>query len=92
MFKKMYRHSDFIGAQISPPNIITVITKDGVETYTSNTEVFRSEATLDKTAKELKGTTRGKDKIARLFIEPTVVRKGRFTITLYDPLSYSSVG
>lgn len=85
MFRRMYRHPDFIGAQISPPNNITVITKNGVEQYTSNTEVFRSEATLDKTTKELKGTSRGKDKIARLFVEPTVVRKGRFTITLYDP-------
>ena len=85
MFRRMYRHPDVIGAQISPPNNITVIMKNGVEQYTSNTEVFRSEATLDKTTKELKGTSRGKDKIARLFIEPTVVRKGRFTITLYDP-------
>jgi len=84
MFKKMYRHQDFIGAQISPPNNITVITKNGVEHYTSNTEVFKSEATLDKTTKELKGTTRGKDKIRELFIEPTVRTKGRFTVTMYE--------
>ena len=84
MFRKLYKDPKFIGAQTSPPNIVTVIMEDGIETYTVNDNTFRSEATLDKQNKELKGTWLGKEKISQLFFEPVVGAKGRFVVTLYE--------
>jgi hypothetical protein len=55
-----------------------------VEQYTTQEFMFKSEATIDKQSKEVKGTTRGKDKIIQLFIEPTIRKKGRFTVTMYE--------
>jgi hypothetical protein len=57
--------------------------EDGIEYYESNI-IFRSEATIDKQSKEVKGTVRGKEKITQLFVEPTVKQKGRFTVTQYE--------
>ena len=83
MFSHLYRDPRFVGAPISPPNTVTVIMEDGIEYYESNV-VFRSEATIDKQSKEVKGTVRGKEKITQLFVEPVTRQKGRFTITQYD--------
>ena len=60
-----------------------VITEDGIEYYKSNV-LFRSTATIDKLSKEVKGTTRGKEKITQLFVVPTTRQKGRFTVTEYE--------
>ena len=58
----MYKDPKFIGAQITPPNNVIVITEDGVENYTVEKQYFRSEALIDKQMKLLKGTDRGKNK------------------------------
>ena len=83
MFSHLYKDPKFVGATTSPPNTVMVIMEDGIEYYESNV-VFRSEATIDKQMKEVKGTARGKEKITQLFVEPTVKQKGRFTVTEYD--------
>ena len=80
----MYKDPNFIGAQTIPPNDVVVITKDGIEYHKVEGVVFRSEASIDKESKELKGTSHGKDKIKQLFIEPTIKQKGRFTVTMYE--------
>mgnify|MGYP003966906369 FL=1 len=80
----MYKDPKFIGAQISPPNNVIVITEDGVENYTVEKQYFRSEALIDKQMKLLKGTDRGKNKLRELFLEPRVEQKGRFTVTVYE--------
>jgi len=72
-----------VGATTSPPNTVMVIMEDGIEYYESNI-IFRSEATIDKHMKQVKGTVRGKEKITQLFVEPTVKQKGRFTVTQYE--------
>ena len=84
MFREMFKDPKFVGAQTSPPNNVVVVTEDGVEQYTTQEFVFKSEATIDKQSKEVKGTTRGKEKIVQLFIEPTIRKKGRFTVTMYE--------
>ena len=84
MFREMFKDPKFVGAQTSPPNNVVVVTEDGVEQYTTQEFMFKSEATIDKQSKEVKGTTRGKDKIIQLFIEPTTRKKGRFTVTMYE--------
>jgi hypothetical protein len=84
MFRAMYKDPKFIGAQISPPNNVIVITEDGVENYTVEKQDFRSEALIDKQMKLLKGTDRGKIKLRELFLEPRVEQKGRFTVTVYE--------
>ena len=84
MFRAMYKDPKFIGAQISPPNNVIVITEDGVENYTVEKQYFRSEALIDKQMKLLKGTDRGKNKLRELFLEPRVEQKGRFTVTVYE--------
>jgi|TARA_Y100000385_G_scaffold52355_2_gene49517 hypothetical protein len=84
MFREMFKDPKFVGAQTSPPNNVIVVTEDGVEQYTTQEFMFKSEATIDKQSKEVKGTTRGKDKIIQLFIEPTIRKKGRFTVTMYE--------
>ena len=83
MFRELYKQSKFVGAQVSPPNRVTVIMEDGIEYYTSNV-TFRSEATIDKQSKQVKGTPRGKEKITQLFVVPTTRQKGRFTVTEYE--------
>jgi len=83
MFRELYKQSKFVGAQVSPPNHVTVIMDDGIEYYTSNV-TFRSMATIDKLSKEVKGTPRGKEKITQLFVVPTTRQKGRFTVTEYE--------
>lgn len=80
----MYKDPKFIGAQITPPNNVIVITEDGVENYTVEKQDFRSEALIDKQMKLLKGTDRGKNKLRELFLEPRVEQKGRFTVTVYE--------
>jgi hypothetical protein len=84
MFRAMYKDPKFIGAQITPPNNVIVITEDGVENYTVEKQYFRSEALIDKQMKLLKGTDRGKIKLRELFLEPRVEQKGRFTVTVYE--------
>lgn len=84
MFRAMYKDPKFIGAQITPPNNVTVITEDGIENYTVEKQYFRSEALIDKQMKLLKGTDRGKNKLRELFLEPKVEQKGRFTVTVYE--------
>lgn len=84
MFRAMYKDSKFIGAQITPPNNVIVITEDGIENYTAENQYFRSEALIDKQMKLLKGTDRGKNKLRELFLEPKVEQKGRFTVTVYE--------
>ena len=84
MFREMFKDPKFVGAQTSPPNNVVVVTEDGVEQYTTQEFMFKSEATIDKQSKEVKGTTRGKDKIIQLFIEQTIRKKGRFTVTMYE--------
>tara|TARA_B110000483_G_scaffold39715_1_gene49181 strand:- start:23 stop:280 length:258 start_codon:yes stop_codon:yes gene_type:complete len=84
MFRAMYKDPKFIGAQITPPNNVIVITEDGVENYTVEKQYFRSEALIDKQMKLLKGTDRGKVKLRELFLEPKVEQKGRFTVTVYE--------
>ena len=83
MFSHLYKNPKFVGATTSPPNTVMVIMEDGIEYYESNI-IFRSEATIDKHMKEVKGTVRGKEKITQLFVEPTVKQKGRFTVTQYE--------
>ena len=83
MFRELYKQSKFVGAQVSPPNRVTVIMEDGIEYYTSNI-TFRSTATIDKLSKAVKGTPRGKEKITQLFVVPTTRQKGRFTVTEYE--------
>lgn len=80
----MYKDPKFIGAQITPPNDVIVITEDGVENYTVEKQYFRSEALIDKQMKLLKGTDRGKNKLRELFLEPRIEQKGRFTVTVYE--------
>ena len=92
MFREMFKDPKFVGAQTSPPNNVIVVTEDGVEQYTTQEFVFKSEAIIDKQSKEVKGTPRGKEKIVQLFIEPTIRKKGRFTVTMYEFWSNSSVG
>ena len=84
MFRAMYKDPKFIGAQITPPNNVIVITEDGVENYTVEKQYFRSEALIDKQMKLLKGTDRGKNKLRELFFEPRIEQKGRFTVTVYE--------
>jgi hypothetical protein len=84
MFRAMYKDPKFIGAQITPPNNVIVITEDGVENYTVEKQDFRSEALIDKQMKLLKGTDRGKNKLRELFLEPRIEQKGRFTVTVYE--------
>lgn len=84
MFRAMYKDPKFIGAQITPPNNVIVITEDGVENYTVEKQYFRSEALIDKQMKLLKGTDLGKNKLRELFLEPRIEQKGRFTITVYE--------
>lgn len=84
MFRVMYKDPKFIGAQITPPNNVIVITEDGIENYTAEKQYFRSEALIDKQLKLLKGTDRGKNKLRELFLEPKVEQKGRFTVTVYE--------
>tara|TARA_Y100000389_G_scaffold192765_1_gene220619 strand:- start:170 stop:424 length:255 start_codon:yes stop_codon:yes gene_type:complete len=83
MYRSLYEDPKFVGAQISPPDLITVIMEDGIEYFNSKVQ-FRSEATLDKQTKQLKGTTQGKQRIVQLFGEPVIRQKGRFTITEYE--------
>jgi len=83
MFRTLYKDPKFVGAQLSPPNLITVITEDGIEYFTSEVP-FRSEATIDKQTKQVKGTTRGKQRIVQLFGEPVTRQRGRFTVTEYE--------
>jgi hypothetical protein len=83
MFSHLYKDPKFVGATTSPPNTVMVIMEDGIEYYESNI-IFRSEATIDKHMKQVKGTVRGKEKITQLFVEPTVKQKGRFTVTQYE--------
>tara|TARA_B100001996_G_scaffold382251_2_gene373592 strand:+ start:1925 stop:2179 length:255 start_codon:yes stop_codon:yes gene_type:complete len=83
MYRALYENPKFIGAQISPPDLITVIMEDGIEYFNSKVQ-FRSEATLDKQTKQIKGTTRGKQRIVQLFGKPVTRQKGRFTITEYE--------
>jgi hypothetical protein len=83
MYRSLYEDPKFVGAQISPPDLITVIMEDGIEYFNSKVQ-FRSEATLDKQTKQVKGTTQGKQRIVQLFGEPVIRQKGRFTITEYD--------
>ena len=92
MFREMFKDPKFVGAQTSPPNNVIVVSEDGVEQYTTQEFVFKSEAIIDKQSKEVKGTPRGKEKIVQLFIEPTIRKKGRFTVTMYEFWSNSSVG
>ena len=66
MFREMYKNPNFIGAETTPPNNVTVVTEDGIECYKSKHITFGSEATIDKQMKQLKGTDRGKDKIKEL--------------------------
>ena len=80
----MYKDPKFIGAQITPPNNVIVITEDGVENYTVEKQYFRPEALIDKQMKLLKGTDRGKNKLRELFLEPRIEQKGRFTVTVYE--------
>ena len=80
----MYKDPKFIGAQITPPNNVIVITEDGIENYTVEKQDFRSEALIDKQMKLLKGTDRGKNKLRELFLEPRIEQKGRFTVTVYE--------
>lgn len=80
----MYKNPNFIGAETTPPNNVTVVTEDGIECYKSKHITFGSEATIDKQMKQLKGTDRGKDKIKELFLEPMVKQRGRFTVTVYE--------
>ena len=84
MFREMFKDPKFVGAQISPPNNVVVVTDDGVEQYTTQEFMFKSEATIDKQSMEVKGTPRGKEKIVQLFIEPTIRKKGRFIVTMYE--------
>lgn len=84
MFRAMYKDPKFIGAQITPLNNVTVVTEDGIENYTAKNQIFKSEATIDKQMKLLKGTDRGKNKLRELFLEPKVEQKGRFTVTVYE--------
>ena len=84
MFSHLYKDPKFVGATSSPPNTVMVIMEDGIEYYNTSNIIFRSEATIDKQMKEVKGTTRGKEKITQLFVEPTVKQKGRFTVTHYE--------
>jgi|TARA_B110000116_G_C16710336_1_gene524165 hypothetical protein len=84
MFREMYKNPNFIGAETTPPNNVTVVTEDGIECYKSKHITFGSEATIDKQMKQLKGTDRGKDKIKELFLEPMVKQRGRFTVTVYE--------
>ena len=83
MFIDLYKDPKFIGATTSPPNVVTIVMEDGIEYYESNV-IFRSEATIDKLSKQVKGTVRGKEKITQLFIEPTIRQKGRFTVIQYE--------
>jgi hypothetical protein len=83
MFSHLYKDPKFVGATTSPPNTVMIIMEDGIEYYESNI-IFRSEATIDKQMKQVKGTVRGKEKITQLFVEPTVKQKGRFTVTQYE--------
>ena len=83
MFQTLYNDPKFVGATTLPPDQVMVIMEDGIEYYTSNV-LFRSEATIDKHSKELKGTARGKEKITQLFVVPTTRQKGRFTVTEYE--------
>ena len=83
MFSHLYKDPKFVGATTSPPNTVMIIMEDGIEYYESNI-IFRSEATIDKHMKQVKGTVRGKEKITQLFVEPTVKQKGRFTVTQYE--------
>lgn len=83
MFRHLYKDPKFVGATTSTPNQVIVIMEDGIEYYTSNI-TFKSEATIDKLSKEVKGTVRGKEKITQLFVEPIVKQKGRFTVTQYE--------
>lgn len=84
MFSHLYRDPKFVGATTSPPNTVMVIMEDGIEYYNTSNIIFRSEATIDKQSKEVKGTVRGKEKITQLFVEPIVKQKGRFTVTQYE--------
>ena len=70
MFRELYKDAKFIGAHVSPPNHVTIVMEDGVEYHTLEHVQFNSEASIDKQAKELKGTEREKDNIRELFIEP----------------------
>ena len=83
MFSHLYKDPKFVGATTSPPNTVMVIMEDGIEYYESNV-IFRSEATIDKQSKEVKGTARGKEKITQLFVEPVTRQRGRFTVTQYE--------
>ena len=83
MFRALYEDPKFVGAQITPPDLIMVIMEDGIEYFNSNVQ-FRSEATLDKQTKQVKGTTHGKQRIVQLFGVPVTRQKGRFTITEYE--------
>ena len=83
MFQALYNDPKFVGATTSPPDQVMVIMEDGIEYHTSNI-IFRSEATIDKQSKEVKGTARGKEKITQLFVVPTTRHKGRFTVTEYE--------
>jgi hypothetical protein len=40
MFRAMYKDPKFIGAQITPPNNVIVITEDGVENYTVENNIL----------------------------------------------------
>ena len=65
MFSHLYRDPKFVGATTSPPNTVMVIMEDGIEYYNTSNIIFRSEATIDKQSKEVKGTVRGKEKITQ---------------------------
>jgi hypothetical protein len=84
MFREMFKNPKFVGAQTYPPNNVIVVTEDGIEHFTTQEFVFKSEAIIDKQSKEVKGTPRGKEKIVQLFIEPTTRKKGRFIVTMYE--------
>ena len=83
MYRALYEDRKFVGAQITPPDQIMVIMEDGIEYLNSNV-TFRSEATIDKQSKQVKGTSRSKQRIVQLFGKPVTRQKGRFTITEYE--------
>lgn len=84
MFRELYKDPKFIGAHVSPLNNVTIVMEDGVEYHKLEHVQFNSEASIDKHAKQLKGTDREKDNIRELFIEPTVKITGRFTTSVYE--------
>ena len=48
MFREMFKNPKFVGAQTYPPNNVIVVTEDGIEHFTTQEFVFKSEAIIDK--------------------------------------------